>query len=676
MNSPQIARSLSVGSPEHYPAKKLKVDLTPIQCAIKKIFDLPSFSWPNSLRKMHPIAKLALIYSLRTANLTAFLTLIDALEDVGFNFNKRFKYPKDFPGEQRYLKIVQAAFHDLIYKLQSPCLSRETVDEEEIPLITFIVHNLHSTDFQLLDRLLNIDGVNPNIFTSTGHTALHLACKMGKLKSVESLLRSPILEVNLLESSSGSSSLEIAVSSGELEIIDALINDQRTDVNLENLYGLTPLHTACQRENFSSIDRLLSSPKVNVNISSPDGISPLSISFQNNNLFLSCILLNHCKDANLAIESSLSYFLKNANNNSLVASTLEELILSNPYWIAKAENPTVQYLAPKSSPHLKRVHIYYNRLDPIKKASGQNLAKELIQELSKDFKTKSLYSLLEKEIDLFSFSTTVDLKKSLCKELWPIALYISNHLPMIKGKSEKAVFKKRLKNEIAASDGKCFHAQLAALDCFAAQLYLSLKEQGHYGPIDKEEKIKIATSSNEIIREAIEKVFSAILDKTVETFIKNEIVDEENLESEVHFFSQWDFIRRLWSGETTKDLQHHRALNDKVGKSIIEKIISKLNSPNEPNEILNQMWYNLSNDTLLLRQINKTAEGRAYFTQFEKGTLETINPFERKLAHYWSLNIEDESADLFPNTPQLPLIALLAKNFPRSLPKFQDLRKK
>jgi len=94
-------------------------------------------------------------------------------------------------------------------------------------------------------------GVNVNIRTEDGLTALHYAARGGYLPIVRALLAAPGIDVNHPEND-GYTALHKAALHGHLEIVQALLTVPGINLHIQTIYGNTARRTAVSR-NFQAI---------------------------------------------------------------------------------------------------------------------------------------------------------------------------------------------------------------------------------------------------------------------------------------------------------------------------------------------------------------------------------------------------------------------------------------
>jgi len=148
----------------------------------------------------------------------------------------------------------------------------------------------------IIELLLNDSLTDPSIQNNNGNTPLHLACKNSDVtitigKILTNQKANPSIQNNY-----GNTPLHIAcMHDCDSSIIKKLLTDQRADPNIQNQDGDTPLHRACyclhefglvayrtftcyQHDKFlKKIGELLASPKTDPNIKNNNGNTPLHL---------------------------------------------------------------------------------------------------------------------------------------------------------------------------------------------------------------------------------------------------------------------------------------------------------------------------------------------------------------------------------------------------------------
>ena len=130
-------------------------------------------------------------------------------------------------------------------------------------------------DVKLMELILNTS-LDLNAKTSSGHTALHLACQYGKTEIVQLLITSPkdfSIDLNA-RNNNRCSALHLACKNSRTEIVELLIKSSKhfsIDFNARNNKGWTALHFACQNSNTEIVELLIKSSKdLNIDLNAKD----------------------------------------------------------------------------------------------------------------------------------------------------------------------------------------------------------------------------------------------------------------------------------------------------------------------------------------------------------------------------------------------------------------------
>lgn len=119
------------------------------------------------------------------------------------------------------------------------------------------------------------DKLNINIKCNTGETALHLAVNFELCDIVLLLLKSGI-NPNLLDYDNEYSPLHYCIFIDNINIIKYVI-DFEADVNIQDIYGNTPLHYSIIENNYKSFTVLINNNNINCNLVNLSGNTPLHI---------------------------------------------------------------------------------------------------------------------------------------------------------------------------------------------------------------------------------------------------------------------------------------------------------------------------------------------------------------------------------------------------------------
>ncbi|CAI9744081.1 E3 ubiquitin-protein ligase MIB2-like isoform X14 [Octopus vulgaris] len=108
----------------------------------------------------------------------------------------------------------------------------------------------------IVELLLQQNGIDVNAVTENGWTALHFACQGGQTNIVELLLQHNGIDVNAV-TKYGSTPLHIASIHEHKEVIELLLQQNGIDANKVNEFGNTPLHWAVQNQDYDVVASML-----------------------------------------------------------------------------------------------------------------------------------------------------------------------------------------------------------------------------------------------------------------------------------------------------------------------------------------------------------------------------------------------------------------------------------
>jgi ankyrin len=105
-------------------------------------------------------------------------------------------------------------------------------------------------------------------------------CPFNDLRALDRLLLHPNIEINII-CKQGLSPLHVACNDNNY-VLKRLLDDTNINVNCIDNNGNTPLHLAAKRNNVMSIKMLLSHPKIDINIKNNSQITPLFLAVRGN----------------------------------------------------------------------------------------------------------------------------------------------------------------------------------------------------------------------------------------------------------------------------------------------------------------------------------------------------------------------------------------------------------
>ena len=230
-----------------------------------------------------------------------------------FTFEKAFYEAKE-SNNADVLQILYDVQQDLL-----PSIKEEHFDEnnnitfECDPDSTALMISSAQGNLQIVKFLLD-NGGDPSIQTKTGAAALLYAVYRGDYTIAQLLLEhhphlAEICDVNNV------SSLHVVCTLGNAKILKLLIKNQKSNLNVRNSKGATPLFVACSGLDMSLVS-LLMKANADPNIPNNDGTTPLSIATKANWLpIVQCLLKAHA-DPNLQDRFGITALFFAVRNNS------------------------------------------------------------------------------------------------------------------------------------------------------------------------------------------------------------------------------------------------------------------------------------------------------------------------------------------------------------------------
>lgn len=158
---------------------------------------------------------------------------------------------------------------------------------------TQLMNAWKSKDFDTFYKLLKQPDVSTDHWYGdpVNATLLYLACKDNAVEYVRALLNAKA-EPNNLNQLRYKAPIHIAAENAEYEVLEALVEDKRTDVNIRDTFGDTPLHVIAkqklkgQSEDTVSkyircIQLLMRNKEIKVNVSNKKGYTPVHYAAMN-----------------------------------------------------------------------------------------------------------------------------------------------------------------------------------------------------------------------------------------------------------------------------------------------------------------------------------------------------------------------------------------------------------
>ena len=150
---------------------------------------------------------------------------------------------------------------------------------------------------QVVDILLR-QGADPNIADHAGYYPLHWVCQRGQYQLVERILSIPGVNINAVTRNE-KTALLLAAENDHPQVVDILLR-QGADPNIADHAGYYPLHLVSKRGQHQLVERILSIPGVNIDAVTPAGKTALLLAAENDHLQVVDILLRQGADPNIA----------------------------------------------------------------------------------------------------------------------------------------------------------------------------------------------------------------------------------------------------------------------------------------------------------------------------------------------------------------------------------------
>jgi len=158
-------------------------------------------------------------------------------------------------------------------------------------ITTEILHDLVKYNhIKLVNQIISKCSIDINCKQEDKHI-LHVAVQQENTDLIKTLLLSPNLLLNEQDENE-ETPLHLAVIYNNSEILSILLDDNRTDPNIGQLVGITPLHIATEKPN-NTLAILLKYSSVDVNVSDSFHNTPLHRACKFNNLNAVKLLLKH-----------------------------------------------------------------------------------------------------------------------------------------------------------------------------------------------------------------------------------------------------------------------------------------------------------------------------------------------------------------------------------------------
>jgi len=179
------------------------------------------------------------------------------LKVPGFNID----HPLSGNGETALMIVAKEGYEDATQTLLDNNAQVNQGDKSGKTALHWAAEKGHAG---IVDKLLNIQGIDVNKADDFGWTALHLAAEKGHAGIVDKLLNIQGIDVNKVDNN-GWTALHRAAREGHAEIVDKLLNIQESDVNKADRDGWTALYWAAEKGYAEIVDKLLNIKGIDVN---------------------------------------------------------------------------------------------------------------------------------------------------------------------------------------------------------------------------------------------------------------------------------------------------------------------------------------------------------------------------------------------------------------------------
>ena len=183
-------------------------------------------------------------------NIFEFLSLEEVLELCNKRILRRLPCDKNFwiytaqrlnlPIEEILIKAIRRNYIGVIDSLLQIDDIIINYQEREEPWNSVLLVAAQIGNIEVVDRLLEMRGINVNLRNRKGTTPLIAAALEGNIEVVNRLLQNSKIDVNLQEKN-GRSALMLAAAFGHFEVVESLLQEDTINVNLQNYNGDTAL---------------------------------------------------------------------------------------------------------------------------------------------------------------------------------------------------------------------------------------------------------------------------------------------------------------------------------------------------------------------------------------------------------------------------------------------------
>ena len=186
-------------------------------------------------------------------NTKADRKIVDAIlninvEKVKNNIDKASHIDARDSSGRTFLHYAVSIAYDRLGNDYDEVLTGNPEDIDGSKYISKLVKNLD----EIISILINKDA-NINALDNIGESAMHAAAESGNYRAVD-ILQTKGASVDMPSDYSGNTALHVAAHTGWKIIVEKLINNGYS-LNLKNFKGETPLHYACQSNEFGILDK-------------------------------------------------------------------------------------------------------------------------------------------------------------------------------------------------------------------------------------------------------------------------------------------------------------------------------------------------------------------------------------------------------------------------------------
>ncbi len=167
------------------------------------------------------------------------------------------------------------------------------VNAQDESLMTPLHYAAGRVHLEIIDLLINRNGIDLEKKDIHGRTPLHVAAQFGSIPAVQALIK--VFNINAKDKYNRTP-LHLAIHGENLPIVEILLN-HKTDINSSDIENTTPLHLAVNRGN-KAIVKLLLDHGANLNAQDNFKEKPLSYAIMQGNTPIAKLLISYEMDVN------------------------------------------------------------------------------------------------------------------------------------------------------------------------------------------------------------------------------------------------------------------------------------------------------------------------------------------------------------------------------------------